>query len=228
MSQLDARSLTNAKRLAMGLPLKPPMRRAQVAARAGPTGVPTNTKDGCIQLLNDGTFAGYVSKDFNAYGEATITQDINDCLQVRIDLDVCPSGQSDIQTLNGPSATYPFFGAISGYSSSQNLNSGQSGYTYLGGTLQTAANSSPALGGNTFTSTTHYAEEIESAIWTCHDEGNGDFHLSPQWVNLDSTHPATYLGYFAPADALFLSGDMSKFITNYGQATLLDLEFFPL
>lgn len=146
--------------------------------------------------------SGYVSDFFNSFGEYTITSNLSQSLSVTFNNGSSPFS---ITALNGPSTTYPYFGGIVGFvSTNNNLGSGNPNYAYLGGTA-----SGTATGQNTFTATTGFSEKSESVLWSLTGT-----NLTAQWVNDDSSlHPA----FFAFSQGtLVLTGDETAFQNRFG------------
>ncbi|TFK43108.1 hypothetical protein BDQ12DRAFT_642516 [Crucibulum laeve] len=224
LSQLEARSLTNARRLAEGLPLNPPKRRTHTeVSRALPSGTPSNdVRQGIIQVFTGDILLGYVKAATNSFGEYGITADAAQALLVSVDVTDAATGVADIGTINGPDASYPFFGGIVGFSSSNDdLASGSFNYVYLGATTQTEPNSPPVDGANSFTHATSLSKKIESAIWTFDASTNT---LTSQWINTDSSSPATFIGYYASDNVFILTGDKTTFTNNFGPTPWVTLK----
>ncbi|KAG8991070.1 hypothetical protein FRB90_001479, partial [Tulasnella sp. 427] len=123
--------MTNAKRFAMGLPpLKPKAlhrgTRAASARRASTSITPTPDNNHHCNILvknadDPSVTYGFISPVFNAfsgYGLFQATQ--AGALEVSFyaSFDVLSSGQLDLQADNGPSSTYPYFGAADVFASS--------------------------------------------------------------------------------------------------------------
>ncbi|KAG6830035.1 hypothetical protein H0H92_002453 [Tricholoma furcatifolium] len=234
ISQVDARELTNAKRLALGLPLKPPVRRNNnQGGRSQPSGLPgysnngspnpgssnNNVARGYVECMDqNGNSLGYLGKDQNSAGQYGVQTDNNDesgRLLVSIDLNDASSGACDVQTLNGPDSNLPFFGGMKGYqSSSSDLSPGSSNHFFIGGTTQTSSKATPCDGTSTFEKIYSIDTQIESAIWNYDATSN---FLSPQWINSDSSNPTTYIGLYQ--NALVCTGDQNAFSNAYGSTT---------
>lgn len=152
---------------------------------------------------------GYVSNTFNSFGEYAITSNLANALSVTFNT----GGGSPFaitETNNGASSAHPFVGGVQGFSSSSpNLGPGSSNYAYFAGTDSTAANATPATGGNTFTDTTGFSEDIESTIWSL----SGD-DLLAQWVNTDGSDPSTFDAF--AQGTLLMTGDLATFEGTYG------------
>ena len=159
---------------------------------------------------DNNTVLGYVSTQWNSFGEYGVTNDPSQYLTVSFDPGSAPF---DITATNGPNASDPLVVGIQGYSSTNaNLGPGSSNYAYLGGGTATPANS-PALNQpNSFTAATGISEGIESSIWSL---GAGN-QLLPQWVNTDSSTPATYL--VLTQGVLVMTGDTSAFENTFGSS----------
>lgn len=177
---------------------------------------------GYIQVSDANTDAslGYVAKTLNGFGEyGDLTPNSTNGLLVSFTLDSTFS----LNVVNGSSAAHPYVGGIVGfYSSDSNLSAGSANYNYLGGTDLTPLNSPPVNGGNTFTDSAGFAEDIESAIWSV----SGSNTLTAQWVNSDSSKPATYIEYSNSTPAFVLVGDRSTFESTFGGEGV-DFTFLP-
>lgn len=230
IAQLDARGLTNAKRLAAGLPLMPPRRRHHPGAQhPKPSSTPGNPgcTDGHLEVRDkSGKSLGYVRNTVNSYGQYGLTNSADNRLIVSVDLEAAKSGAGDIKTKNGPDSNLPFFGGIVGYSSDcncGNLKQNSRNYVYLGATTQTSALAPPSQGSNSFSAKTKLSRNIQSAIFK-YDSATSS--LTPQWINEDGSAPATHLGY--TGDSLILVGDEDSFVKNVGKATWVTFHFSPL
>ncbi|KAL4258377.1 hypothetical protein AB1N83_008830 [Pleurotus pulmonarius] len=258
-------SWTNAKRLAAGLPLKPPVRRGNAvrslspvpSPSASPRPSPPSTPTGSIGSYSEipsssgssapsvtpsgspvlstrgsfgctdtetGEFVGYISKELNAFGQYTRTTDSTKRLLLEIDLDAAQLGPVDMLVINGGNSNYPFFGGVTGFSSTNpNLSPNSSNYANLCGTGQTNPGSPAEIWPNTFSEYSGDAATVESAIWR-YDSVSGVY---PQWVNLDGSRPALHLVYVPDADMFSLTGSVEAFKANFGSATQCSLSFVP-
>jgi hypothetical protein len=162
---------------------------------------------------------GYVSDTYNSFGEATTTSNPADRLLVTFNTSSSPFA---ITALNGPSVSFPYLGAIVGFSStSDDLGAGSFNYLYLGGTVLTPSGSPPVSGGNTFSDATGIPENIESSIWSV-SVGNT---LNAQWINTDLSSPTT--DPFYTEDTLGFTGDFTAFQAEFGPATPVSFTFVP-
>ncbi len=161
---------------------------------------------------------GFVSKTWNDFGEFVVTTTPSDYLSVSLN----PGTQQNVTALNGQNASFPLVGGIVGFANnSDNLGSGSFNYAYLGGTTATAPGATPQTGANAFTSATGIPERIESAIWTINDANQ----LKPQWINTDSSKPATHL--MDITGILVVTGDTTAFRNTFGPASNVALTFVP-
>jgi len=181
---------------------------------------PACTVTGNLQVIDtdNDTVLGYVSNVWNSFGEYVVTTTPSEYLDVSV-----PTGSGvDITASNGPNPTYPFVGGIVGFVSSNNdISSGSSNYTYIGGTTQTPSGSPPVSGANAFTNATGIPEDIESAIWTVNPDGT----LVPQWVNTDSSTPVTHLVDIT--GILATTGDTTAFGSTFGAFSDVALSLVP-
>jgi len=230
LTQLEDRDFTNAKRLAAGLPLKRPVRRHHGNGHGGnphqpqPSGHPGHNgggDGGCTSghlevRDHTGTCIGYVGKDWNDYGQYGLCgQDELDLyLEVSIDLELAKRGATDIKTVNGPDANFPYFGGISGYTSDctcSSITKNSKNYVYIGATTQTDPHAPPQSASNSFTKKTQVSRKASSAIFSF-DETTSE--ITPQWINDDSSSPETQLG--VSHGSLVLLGDIELFTVTIG------------
>ncbi|KAJ7899699.1 hypothetical protein B0H13DRAFT_2664277 [Mycena leptocephala] len=190
--QVDAngRLLTNAKRLAIGLPPLPPRRRATTAARAVlPRSSAVPVTQTCNLMLTDsnGESQGYVSGTDNGYGEFYILSAQTNALAVSFTYTPgsTPATQLNLLIANNPNPTYPFFGGRGtpgGGVPGETLGSSNI-FNYIEpvATTESPAGSAPFPG--------HYLHEnfdsgrsgnIESAIWNYDPDTQ---LLTATWVN---------------------------------------------
>ncbi|KAG5636532.1 hypothetical protein H0H81_007729 [Sphagnurus paluster] len=103
VSQEAARAMTNAKRLAVGLPLKPPTRRRVQASRAEPSGTPNYPTTGYLEARDaNGMSIGYVLKAPNSFGQYLVMKanDPNSRLIVSLDKSDVEAGKvTNLQTV---------------------------------------------------------------------------------------------------------------------------------
>jgi len=222
--QLVVRGMTNARRLAEGLPLLPPKKREH-AARSAPSSTPPELTRGLIEvwIADTGVQTGFIAQDPNQFGEYTITSSAPDALIVQFDrVTASIHGPVNIPAENGI-PNFPLLGAVTGFAStSDNLGSGSSNYAYVVGTNETPVNSHPASVGNSFSTTTGISEDSESAIWSF-SFTNG--HIEPQWVNTDGSQPSTVVVF--SQNTLVVTGDLAAFTTAFGGEQVY-LEFSPI
>ncbi|EPQ55299.1 hypothetical protein GLOTRDRAFT_129580, partial [Gloeophyllum trabeum ATCC 11539] len=116
--------LSNAQRLARGLPLRKPKPRSdkaklRFAERAVPSACPTTTVSGVLQVTSadTGSVLGYVGAAMTTYGHYGVSTNLAGALRVSIGTSSCSSAstasQLDIATSNG-AAAYPHLGLVAG------------------------------------------------------------------------------------------------------------------
>lgn len=230
ITQLEARIMTNAKRLAAGLPLNPPHKRASrtsAARRGTPSNVPSNNNvQGYVQVrdLSTGAPQGYLSNTYNSFGEVGLTTDSSNALVVSLDLTV--SGPINIQTVNGPYAAYPYLGAINGFSSTNSIFGLSSfNYAYIGATIETDAGAPAVTADNAFSASSGTPATVESGVWHYNPSNNA---ITLQWVNPDSSEPATYLAYTQSSEGFFITGDLAAWEGSFGTYMPMSFTFVPL
>ncbi|EJF62080.1 hypothetical protein DICSQDRAFT_146821 [Dichomitus squalens LYAD-421 SS1] len=215
----DIVPLTNAQRLARGLPPNPPRRRSRTARALQPRQSST-----CV--AQTGTIAvstgGYLSATATSYGEYSSTTDVSQALLVSFCVDTTVGTTFDLQTLNGLSA-YPYLGAVQGFADrSRDLAAGSFNYYYIAGTEQTARG--PAVPGvNSFSAAAGVAEAVESNIWTLTDTNE----LVPSFVNSDGTAVTPSIVYVSSSNAFAITSDVGAFTSNFGAAQPVTFTFVP-
>ena len=176
---------------------------------------------GYVAITDASTAAnlGWVSRTLNTYGEYVVTTDTADRLQVSYDDTSAPF---PIQILDSGSASYPWLGAVQGFSNTDaDLGAGSFNYAVLGGVNMTAPGATPALRDNTVTESSGIPSATEASIWS-HGTASP---LAAQWVNTDGSRPETNT---VLADGLLvLTGDAAAFTDQYGPAILASLALVP-
>ncbi|GAQ77846.1 hypothetical protein KFL_000040460 [Klebsormidium nitens] len=172
---------------------------------------------------------GYVSASFDGDGLYTFTPAMSEALEIRFD----PSYEYSAFAVNGPDPQYPYVGAISLLDGYIGLDSPR--FLLLGGLIAPPPPSStprPAESGdNSFSDRTGLPNLlIEDAIWTL---GGQCSALDPQWVNTDSSKPATNVLLIDTGRAITFrlveDGDAHRefFGLDTNQAQSVSLRFFP-
>ncbi|KAF9533268.1 hypothetical protein CPB83DRAFT_846162 [Crepidotus variabilis] len=202
-----AGELSNAVRLARGLPPRSPKFRRYLPGRRSPTIVargpsPSNNPTGTVIQVtraDNGALVGYVPNHYvnsatNRYG---VTSDMSSALKVSYN-------GGELTETNAPDAAHPFLGAVVGPASNSNdLSTGSPDYALLTGSSHTAAGSPPASVGNSYS-----GQNSESTIWNYNSASHG---LTAAWINTDGTTAPTHLYYLGGSDALLLVGDVNAF-----------------
>lgn len=221
-----AEPLTNAKRFAMNLPPARPKahrRRPHGVAPRGGSRVasapraatsplpPVSAKCNIRATGTDGKDFGFISPVWNGFGEYGQFQTSPDsALEVSFSYSPDSPSQIDMIATNGPSATYPFFGAIDGFASTDdNFGPGNYNYAYLGGTTQAPAGVPFTEGDSAFSAATGIPEDIQTAIWSYDPKTQA---ITAQWINTDGSAPATHIVFANDSnEALALTGDVGAF-----------------
>ncbi|KAF8603692.1 hypothetical protein BDV93DRAFT_606673 [Ceratobasidium sp. AG-I] len=227
-----AEPLTNAKRFALNMPPARPKahrRRPHGVAPRGGSRVasapraatsplpPVSLKCNIRATGTDGTDFGFISPVWNGFGEYGQFQKEQDgALELSGSYSPDSPNQLNFAATNGPSATYPWFGAIDGFASTtDDFGPGSYNYAYLGGTTQSPAGSTPfADGDNSFSAATGIPETIQSAVWSYDSKTQA---ITAQWINTDGSAPATHIIYANDDNkALALTGDVGAFQDTFG------------
>ncbi|TFK50840.1 hypothetical protein OE88DRAFT_1659942 [Heliocybe sulcata] len=219
--------LTNAQRLARGLPLRKPTRVK--ARQAAPSSCPTTSHTGIIRVVAvDGGLQGYVAATPNSFGEYQPTLDASAALRVSFGTSSCASSAGytrlDITAENGIS-NFPMLGFMTGFANTDNnLGSGSYNYAYLGGVTSTPPGSPAVVQPSSYSAVAGVPDATESAVWAWDRSSNA---LTVQWVNTDGSTPATYLAYVPSANSFAVTGDLGAFTSNFGGADSATFTFVP-
>ena len=224
----SAEPQSNAKRFAAGLPPLTPRSllrhrkrqaphggsRVDTARRSATSpGMDDDTKCNILVTRTDGSELGYLKPAWNDYGEYGTFQDSQSgALEVRF-----PKGstsQIDFWADNSPSPKYPYFGSSTGWSvDDDSIGQGSPNFAYLVGTQQTPKGSPAAEAGDSFSDSTVFDKNVQSAIWKY--ESNTQ-EITAQWVNMDGSRPGTYLFHSDDENSfLGVAGDIAELNTVY-------------
>jgi len=223
------RDLTNAERLAQGLPLKAPTRRWHAANRrhdATPSTLPTppsQQRRGVIQVkrADNQNLLGYISK--NTFSKAQYRyQTLDDALVVSFAL---PAGAHSANNLNfkpenSDITGFDFLGAVQGRDNTSNdFAVGSYQYGYIASTNETPGESGPQAVGNSYSQVTGTTRASESAVWSYDDN---DDSISLTWINSDGSAAPTKM--FTQSTALYIGGDSGSFASRY-PSPVIDVTF---
>ncbi|KAJ7293968.1 hypothetical protein C8J57DRAFT_1211347 [Mycena rebaudengoi] len=224
--------LTNAMRLARGLPLNKPRRRSNNLPRIP---VPSNSPYRTVyhSLLEvrgvaSGLTLGYVSKNFiTGHGDFGITNKTEQALQVDFGLDgtgTTSSSYIDFYPQNADSSAFGYLGFIQAIEDTDsNISFGSFQYGYLGLTSQTSRLSLPVTpsgsDSNMYTHQTGVSRTYESAIWSV-DITYG--FVDASWINQDESYPTTIL-FLDANGAIRFGGDLGVYRNHSGPATEIAL-----
>lgn len=198
--------ISNAKRLALGLPLNKPHRRTPTSDRpVHPSAVPPATLRGHILVTDTekGIPLGYISSTTNDVGEfGFLRPTVAGALELSFKHDGADApSEIDLLAINSP-FPFPYFGGILD-SGSPKLGHGAK-YIGLGSIDKTSPGSRPAKVSNSYTASTGEEKLSESAIWA-YDPFTRE--LSARWINTYGSSPATSLAYVPGLSALVLVDD---------------------
>jgi hypothetical protein len=169
---------------------------------------------------------GYVAPDPN-YWTPLLTPDIGSALAISFSLpDGATSGsQLDLTQTNDNRGT--FFGLVVGRdSTSSNIASGSFNYFYLDPTAApgTSPGDTPQSVPSYFSTSSGLDKQAETSVWSV-DLITGS--LTGQWINTDSTTPATIL--FVQSNHLYAGGDPGAFHSRFpAPVTTVTLQFIPV
>ncbi|KAH9884496.1 hypothetical protein C8Q73DRAFT_749420 [Cubamyces lactineus] len=234
LSPADAHGLTNAQRLARGLPPRSPRlntRRRALQARQSATPCSLPQVSGLVQI-NDaasGSSIGYLSRAANSFGEYGLTTDASAALSVTLRRCDSLTDPFELGALNGL-ANYDNVGGVTGFANTDdNLGPGSGNYVYFAGTNSVPrgpAQSAP----NAFSQASGRPEDVESAIWTVPDNVAADAPtpLVPSWVNSDgSVASDAVIAYVGSSNAFVITGDVTAFSSRFGTVQTVTFTFVP-
>ncbi|KAL0956999.1 hypothetical protein HGRIS_003100 [Hohenbuehelia grisea] len=222
--------LTNAQRLARGLPLNPPVRRrkrhGQIARRQNASPLPPIT--GYISLTCDSPIAEpdgpvYISSNANAFGEYTPTTDLSEVLAISVPASSgSPTGMT---ALNGNlRVNFPNVVAILGFATtSGDMSPGSANYAYIGGSTSTPPGSPAVTQPNSYSAAAGVPRGVESAIW----QRDANNRLTIAWTNEDGSRPEVFFAYVPGANAFIITGDPAAFSANFGTTIACEATLVP-
>ncbi|KAI9065196.1 hypothetical protein FKP32DRAFT_1674846 [Trametes sanguinea] len=227
--------LTNAQRLARGLPPRSPRlnnrRSRALAARQSPTPCSLSKPTGIIRVssVNDNSIDSYLSSVANSFGEYTVTTDASQALSVAVERCDSATGPFDLTALNSAlTSQFPYVGLVNGFASTDdNLRAGSTNYAYIAATSGVPAGSSAEAVPNAFNQATGTTKDSESAVWTLDESDPSHIVLTPTWINTDGSAATTQVVYSPSANALAVIGDYPLFSSNFGTVTPVTLIFVP-
>lgn len=228
--------LTNAQRLARGLPIKPPRRRPNVVVRSAfprASSAPRASYRGIIAVKNtaNGQILGYISRNSSAHPQYHYKRSTADALVVSFSIDIDMSAvYYDVRILseNSDKPAFPLMSLVQGRdATSVNLGPGSFNYAYVAGMAEPGSPpdsvpvTSPA---NSYSAVTHLARAAMSNVWIFNKSTMG---LRPQWVNSDGSKPRTTI--FSQHSIFYISGDQDAFFAKYPDHLMaIELILIPL
>ncbi|KAH8814554.1 hypothetical protein DL96DRAFT_416441 [Flagelloscypha sp. PMI_526] len=222
-----AKRMTNAERLARGLPLNKPQARATRTSRSSPSDLPPVPYSGIIEVHNadNGNLIGYISKNLvNGGAQFGYDPSIANALLVSFELPAgATSGSPQIHNLNS-NPDWPLLGLVQGRDDTDsNVKPGSYQYLYIGGVANpgTQPGDGPTLIDNSYF--IGAARTAETSVWTF-DAATGSLTLT--WVNEDGTLPD--LQVWTQSTGLYAGGDKAAFVARYpAPATSVTYKFVP-
>ncbi|KAJ3522897.1 hypothetical protein NMY22_g11686 [Coprinellus aureogranulatus] len=215
--------MTNAERLANGLPLKSPKRRSRASLnrldpRITPVAspVPPQSVSGLLTLRKpNGQLVGYVRNIFINDAQTRTTTIQAEALRATVTFNPSQATPNQVQvTLPTPAVEgYPLLSLVQGRdNTNQNVAAGSFHYLYLAGS--SAPGSGPGSlgvsGQNTYSYATGVSRISQTDVWTF-DRSTG--RLIPTWVN-DNSQPVTF-DFYAQGTGIYGLVDPSAFGQRY-------------
>ncbi|TEB22129.1 hypothetical protein FA13DRAFT_1741195 [Coprinellus micaceus] len=212
--------MTNAERLANGLPLKSPARRRRprtplnrLEARVQASPGPSQTNSGRLALRDaSGQRVGYVMNTLLNNAQLGTTTDVSKALRVSVTFDSLLSNPSQLQVtlLNSNVVGYPLLALIQGRdNTNQDLSAGSFHYVYSGGAAEPGSGpgSTGIAGQNTYTAVSRIAQ---TDVWTF---DRSTFGLTPAWIN--SNGDAKTFSLYTQSTAIYGLVDPAAFSGRY-------------
>ncbi|KAI0779117.1 hypothetical protein BC629DRAFT_591172 [Irpex lacteus] len=225
MPSATTKRMTNAQRMARGLPPNAPHRRSS-ALRARTSAVPPanpgnypgnhprscTPRDGIIQVISpaDNSTLGYVSKTHSGQGKYGLCSEPKDALWVHANCDG-DSWELPITDGDHPEGCGHFGGVVGPHSSGSDLVGGNSNHAICSGVASTPLGSFASVALSILGQIAGIETSTESAIWSLDDTTNV---LTAGWVNHGGERASTFISYVKDVDTLFFSGDHSAFASS--------------
>ncbi|KAF5336361.1 hypothetical protein D9611_006593 [Ephemerocybe angulata] len=213
-------SLSNAQRLAKGLPLKAPARRqpSRIWNRdAAASPLPRETVTGRAALYNqNGERVFYVDRNLNTAGFTSLTTDVDNALTLSVSFDTLQPVFTKIQVtmLNLATSGFPLLSLIQGRDDTNtDMTAGSFHYTYLGGAAEPGSgpgSTGSSTIGNTYTDRTGLPRVAQTDIWT-YDPATTV--LAPTWIN--SNNDNVEIPFYSQSNAIYGLKDSDAFHTRY-------------
>jgi len=222
--------LTNAQRLARGLPIKPPHRRATIGPRSAfprASSVPRTNYRGIIAVTNtaNGQILGYISTTSLGHAQYGYESSAANALIVSFDTDADAIVASAVR-MTSENSDIPGFTLVSlvqgREDTSVDFAPGSLNYAYIAGMAEpgSASNSVPVTSpANSYTAATGSTRAAISNVW---EFNRRTLALTLQWVNSDGSKPTT--DSFAQGPALYVGGDQAAFTQRF-PATVTGISF---
>ncbi|PPR07740.1 hypothetical protein CVT24_003738 [Panaeolus cyanescens] len=215
--------LTNAERLARGMPLNAPKPHRTVQKRQEPSSFPAAAGVGSI-TGEDSTPVGYMGAttvDGAIYG--TSDQLVNSAIMY---VERTGSGNTETRTRitipdSDVGASFPILGLVQGRDNiDTNVGTGSYHYLYLSGVAQpgTTAGSVSSVVDNTYSDVSGNTRAVQTDVWTV-DFTTGV--ISAVWINDDGT--AVPLQFFVQNGAIYATADIAAFVAEYASVTPITL-----
>ncbi|KAF5336358.1 hypothetical protein D9611_006594 [Ephemerocybe angulata] len=218
--EYEIQKLSNAERLARGLPLKAPARRrhSKIFPRdpvASPG--PRTTLTGRAALYRDdlgGAFFGYVDRTFIGSNQARYTTNAADAMILSVSFNSLQTKSSQLQVLATNAAIgagFPFLCLTQGRDNTNtNLASGSFHYTYLSVAAVSAGPGPAGTTSNAYNSLTGASRIAQTDIWNFDRTTKV---LSPTWINAGGQ--SVDVPFYSQSTAIYGMGDHSSFVARY-------------
>jgi hypothetical protein len=201
-------TLTNAKRMALGMPPLPPVRRH---GRHDPAPSPVALRGRiAVDDAKTGASHGYIGEELDSTHHFGVADDANALLfRFSVPAGSKPSDQLDITSDATYSGSWPYMGGILS-SDDQDLKHGSSNFAYIQGTTRTDPDATPQSVSNSWSN----SKKAESAIWSYNPNTK---EITAEWINSDSDSEDVkfILNQNQTPINLVITGDSDKYLNDH-------------
>ncbi|TFK71979.1 hypothetical protein BDN72DRAFT_395134 [Pluteus cervinus] len=221
----DLSQMTNAQRLARGLPPNPPVRRDASLGHSRRTAsqTPQTSYHGVIQVVStlNSALLGYISGSSLTGAQYRYQPTIATALIVDFNINAGVTSADKVRmTAENGETGFPILALIQGQSDTNtNLGALSFEYVYVGGSSGSSPGSTPSNVANSYTSSTGISRASESDVWSI-DLNSGI--IVPKWVNTDNS--LVSLQCWAQSTNLYCGGSEASYISRFG-ASVTDVTF---
>jgi hypothetical protein len=203
-------TLTNAKRMALGMPPLPPVRRGHGRRHGDPAPSPVALRGRiAVNDAKTGASHGFIGEELDSTHHFGVADDANALLfRFSVPAGSQTSGQLDITSDATYSGSWPYMGGILN-SDDQNLKPGSANFAYIQGTTRTDPDATQSVSNSWSNS-----KKAESAIWSYNPNTK---EITAEWVNSDSDSEDVrfILNQNQTPINLVITGDSDKYLNDH-------------